>query len=157
MQAIDVVLLVLLAVGIIAGWRSGVVKQLLSFAAIFIGLIVAQKYYVGLGEYLGTFLAGHAILCKVSAFIILCVVVPVLVSLLASVVSAIINKTLVLGTMNKLLGALVGLFKFGLILGALIWVFMATGVLKKEVAESSSLCMPLKAVPETVYTLMFKK
>lgn len=157
MQAIDIVLLILLAVGVIGGWRSGVVKQLLSFAAVFIGLLAAQMYYDELGLYLGTFLTGHVILCKILAFILLCVVVPLLVSLLANLTSALVNKILVVGTLNKILGALVGLFKYGLILGSVIWVFMATGVLKKDVAEQSRLCYPLKAVPETVYTLMFKK
>ena len=48
----DILLLILLAVGFVTGLVSGAIKQLISLVAFVMGLVVAALYYQQLGEVL---------------------------------------------------------------------------------------------------------
>jgi len=154
MLVLDWILLVLLAFGAIKGWRKGFVKQLISLVAFFVGLLVAKGCYTMLGGVLSPHLNDHTTVANIVAFILIWIAVPGCLALLGEVVSTILDKLFVLGTLNSFLGALLGLFKYELILGAFIWVFCLTQIISPSTMEESVLCGPLKAVSETVYTVL---
>ena len=99
----DILLLVLLAVGFVSGLFSGAVKQIISLAAFVAGFVLACLYYQALGDILTNFL-NFPTFCKIAAFVLLCVVVPILASLIASLVTKMLNFIPVLGTLNRLPG-----------------------------------------------------
>lgn len=146
----DILLLIILAVGFISGLFSGAVKQVISLAAFLIGFVVACLYYQRLADVMTDFLSMAA-LCKVVAFVLLWVVVPIAVKVIASLLTSVLNFVPVLGLLNRLLGGLLGMVKYSLVLGALIWLFASTNLIKEETMQKSKLARPLKALPELLY------
>ena len=157
MLIIDWILLALLLVGAIKGWRQGFLRQLISLGAFFVGLFVAKMCYSALGEIISPHLNDNTKMANILAFIAIWIVVPVALGLLGELFSAALGKLFVLGKVNCLLGALLGAIKYGLIMGSFIWVFATTGILNKDTMESSKLCTPLKAIPEAIYTALTNK
>ena len=154
MLVLDWILLALLAFGAIKGWRKGFVKQIISLVAFFVGLLVAKAFYAMLGGILSPYLNDHATIANIVAFILIWIAVPGCLALLGEMVSTVLDKLFVLGTLNSFFGALVGLLKYELILGAFIWVFSLTQILSPATMEESVLCKPLKTVAETVYSIL---
>ncbi len=146
----DILLLIILAVGFISGLFSGAVKQVISLTAFLIGFVVACLYYQRLADVMTDFLSMAA-LCKVVAFVLLWVVVPIAVKVIASLLTSVLNFVPVLGLLNRLLGGLLGMVKYSLVLGALIWLFASTNLIKEETMQKSKLAGPLKALPELLY------
>lgn len=146
----DILLLIILAVGFISGLFSGAVKQVISLTAFLIGFVVACLYYQRLADTMTDFLSMAA-LCKVVAFVLLWVVVPIAVKVIASLLTSALNFVPVLGLLNRLLGGLLGMVKYSLVLGALIWLFASTNLIKEETMQKSKLAGPLKALPELLY------
>ena len=154
MLVLDWILLALLAFGAIKGWRKGFVKQIISLVAFFVGLLVAKASYAMLGGVLSPYLNDHTTIANIVAFILIWIAVPGCLALLGEMVSTVLDKLFVLGTLNSFFGALVGLLKYELILGAFIWVFSLTQILSPTTMEESVLCKPLKTVAETVYSIL---
>jgi uncharacterized membrane protein required for colicin V production len=44
-NALDLIIVVLLAAGIVAGWKQGLVRQLLGMAAFYVALVLGAQYY----------------------------------------------------------------------------------------------------------------
>ena len=149
----DILLLILLAVGFIIGLFSGAVKQVISLAAFVIGFIIACLYYQRVGEMLDSFLS-IPMLSKVVAFFLLWIIVPVVAELVSKLLTSLLDKLCVMGMLNRLLGGIFGLAKYALVLGALIWFFSSTHMIKEETMQKSKLCRPLKAVPEYVFKVL---
>ena len=151
----DILLLILLAVGFVTGLFSGAVKQLISLVAFIAGYVVATMYYQQLGGWLTAYLSYPAI-CKVVAFVLLWIIVPIVANVIASLITSALNWVPVLGLANRLLGGVLSLAKYALVLGAFIWLFSSMNLLKEETMQKSKLCRPLKAVPEFIYNNVLK-
>ena len=149
----DILLLILLAVGFISGLFSGAVKQVISLVAFVAGFLLACIYYQTLGDIL-TSVLNFPTFCKTVAFVLLWVIVPIVASLIASLITSMLNILPVVGMLNRLLGGLLCLAKYALILGALIWLFSSAKLLKEETMQQSKLCLPLKVLPELVYNAL---
>ena len=149
----DILLLILLAVGFVTGLFSGAVKQLISLIAFVAGYVIACLYYQQLGEWLSRFLSMTS-LCNVLAFILIWCIVPIVANLIASLITKVLNWLPVLGIVNRLLGGVFGLAKYALILGAFIWLFSSMNLIKEEMMQESRLAGPLKAFPEFVYNIL---
>ena len=146
----DILLLILLAVGFISGLFSGAVKQVISLVAFVAGFLLACLYYQTLGDIL-TSVLNFPTFCKTVAFVLLWVVVPIAVKVIASLLTSVLNFVPVLGLLNRLLGGLLSMVKYSLVLGALIWLFASTNLIKEETMQKSKLARPLKALPELLY------
>ena len=149
----DILLLILLAVGFVSGLFSGAVKQLISLAALILGFVVASLYYQQLGEVMGNVVQLPAF-CQVVAFLLLWVTVPIVARLVSALLTSMLDKIFVMGLLNRLLGGIFCLAKYAIVLGALIWLFHTANLIKEETMQASRLCRPLKAVPEFVYNTL---
>lgn len=154
MQTIDWILVVLLLLGAIRGWRTGLIKQIVSLGGLIAGLLIAKLCYAMVGDAIAPHIDNHTTLAHVLAFILIWIAVPVILGVLGEILTTVLDKLFVLGTVNSILGALLGLIKFQLIIGALIWVLCATKIIGENTMQQSVLCAPLKAVPEALYTAM---
>ena len=154
MQTIDWILVVLLLLGAIRGWRTGLIKQVVSLGGLIAGLLIAKLCYAIVGDAIAPHIDNHTTLAHVLAFILIWIAVPVILGVLGEILTTVLDKLFVLGTVNSILGALLGLIKFQLIIGALIWVLCATKIIGENTMQQSVLCAPLKAVPEALYTAM---
>ena len=149
----DIILLLLLAVGFISGLISGAAKQLISLVAFVMGFVIACLYYQRLAEAMGDFLP-MPVVCQVFAFLLLWVIVPLMAKMAGNLLTSLLDKLFVAGLLNRLLGGLLGLFTYALILGTLISLFSTTDLITEETMQESKLCRPLKAVPEYVINLL---
>ncbi|MBQ2595402.1 MAG: CvpA family protein [Bacteroidaceae bacterium] len=154
MLPLDWILLGLLLFGAVKGFIRGAVRQLLSLGGIFLGLLLAKMFYEVLGAAIAPHLNHQTSLANTLAFVGIWILVPAVLGLIGEVVSTVLDKIFVLGTVNKLLGAVLGFFKYEVLLGALIWVFASTGFLSADIMRQSVMCEPLKAVPEAIYKVL---
>lgn len=150
----DILLLILLAVGFVSGLVSGAVRQLISLAAFVVGFVIACLYYQPLGAVLGG-VVPLAAFCNVVAFVLLWVVVPIVARLAGTLLTSLLDGLFAVGLVNRLLGGVFGVAKYGLVLGAFIWLFSSMNLIKEETMQQSRLARPLKAVPEFIYEHLF--
>ena len=146
----DILLLILLAVGFVMGLISGAIKQIISLAALVLGFVIACLYYQQLGEVLSGFLSMPT-LCRVVAFILLWVIVPILARLISALLTSVLDSIMGLGLLNRLLGGILGLAKYALVLGAIISFLSSMKLIPEETMQTSRLAKPLKALPEYLY------
>ncbi|MBR6030541.1 MAG: CvpA family protein [Bacteroidaceae bacterium] len=145
----DILLLILLAVGFVTGLISGAVRQVISLVAFVIGFVIACLYYQPLGEMLSRAVPMPTF-CQVVAFLLLWIIVPIAARILGTFLTSLLDGLIALGMLNRLLGGILGVAKYALVLGALIWFLSSVNVIKEETMQESQLCQPLKAVPEYI-------
>lgn len=104
---IEVVSGLALLYGLIKGWMNGLIKELCSTAGFAVGCILAYLAYTQYGLGLGWTL-------------LVCVAFPLALVLMASLLSSVVEHIFVVGKLNKLLGALVGCVKYGLLIGFIL-------------------------------------
>lgn len=120
MSWLDIVIIVVIAIGAVNGLRIGIIKATLSLAGLIIGIILAGRYYAPFSEQLSFIPQAGA---KVVAFAIILVGVMIIAGLLTRFLKWAVSVVM-LGWVNYLGGAV-----FGLVLGAIfcsallaIWV-----------------------------------
>jgi len=111
MNWLDIVIIVLIAIATLIGLRIGIIKAVLSFAGVIIGVILAGRYYLALSEQL-TFIP-QANLAKIVAFALILIGIMLIAGILAALLKWIVSAIL-LGWVNRLGGAV-----FGFVLGAI--------------------------------------
>jgi membrane protein required for colicin V production len=111
MNWVDVVIIIYLALSIISGFAQGLIRSLLSIIGLIVGILLASHFYKQLGDIL-TFISNRNV-ADIVAFIVILLAVMVIAALIGLVLRSII-KAIMLGWVDKLGGAVLGL-----ILGAL--------------------------------------
>ncbi len=121
MNWLDIVLIVILALGAFSGLKTGIIKVLFTIVGIIVGVILAGRFSDNLAGVL-TFIDNPG-WAKIAAFAIILVVVLIISGVLAAVLSKLISLVL-LGWVNRLVGAVLGLIVGAIFCGAIlaIWV-----------------------------------
>ena len=122
MSWLDLVIVVVLAVGAFFGLRMGIIKAVLSLAGVIVGVVLAGQYYVALADVL-PFFSETSSAAKIVAFAIILIVVMVIAVVLARLLKW-ATSVMMLGWVNHLGGAALGLVLGAIFCGALlaIWV-----------------------------------
>lgn len=102
MPITDIISLSLLLYGAVMGLRNGLIKELASTAGFLVGIYIVWKYHCELGD--------NILLC-----LLVWILVPVVFGLLASLVTKFLDFTIIGGLVNRVLGAVVGTCKWGLL------------------------------------------
>jgi len=121
MNWLDIVILVVLVIAAFMGLRMGLIKAVLLLAGIIVGVVLAGHYAGPLGERL-TFISSAGVAKGIAFAVIMLAVLAV-----AAIVAALLTwaaKVVMLGWINRLGGAILGLFLGALFCGALLamWV-----------------------------------
>ena len=149
MQTIDIIISVLLVVGLVIGLREGLVKQVAGLAGVIGGLLLGRMFYVPVGEWLTSAFGMSVEAARVTAFILILIVVPLLCNLLAWCICKLL-RAVSLNWVNRLLGGFVGVLKFALLAGAIIAgieLFDSRNILvSEEKKEASVLYYPIRDV-----------
>lgn len=120
MNWLDIVILVVMAGGTILGLRTGLIKSALSLAGMILGVMLAGRFYIPLAERFSFILqAGVA---KVVAFVLILIAVMLIASLLARLLQW-ITSAVMLGWIDHLGGAVLGLVLGALLAGALLAIW----------------------------------
>ena len=102
MSATDIISLSLLLYGAVMGLKNGLIKELASTAGFLVGIYLVWKYHCELGD--------NFLLC-----LLVWILVPVVFGLAASLVTKFLDFTIIGGLVNRVLGAVVGTCKWGLL------------------------------------------
>ncbi len=120
MNLVDIVILVVMAIGIFLGFKIGIIKAVLSLAGLAVGIILAGRYYVPLAEQL-TFLPQPSV-AQVVAFAIILIGVMVIATVAAFLLKFFASLVM-LGWVNRLGGAIFGWLLGALLCGALLAIW----------------------------------
>lgn len=121
MNWLDIVIIVLLVIFAISGLVNGLIKALFSLAGLILGIFLAGHFYVQLADVLGFISNENA--AKIAAFIVIFLVVLIVATILGVIFTKVVSN-LLLGWLNRLLGAVFGVFEGALFLGAILAILV---------------------------------
>jgi membrane protein required for colicin V production len=133
---IDILSGTILIIAILQGYRHGLIKAIISFFSLFIGLIVAFQF----AGYISNLLKEHTKIGSQWLPFIAFLVVLIGVMILLKMVTGILQQSaewLMLGWLNKLLGMILYALIYGTILSAVLYFMILLGVLEKASVKDS--------------------
>lgn len=134
---IELLCLAVLLYGAFRGWKNGLVKEVISFVGFFLGFFIAYEYYkraeVG-----------------VLGFLLIWIGIPLVLGMIAWLVTKVIDKIIVVNTLNRLLGAGAGFLKYAFLIGCVILAIDYVREAKNKLEEN-----PVIKVLEAVPGLLF--
>ena len=154
MNIIDIILLILLAVALIAGFRKGFVKQVISLAVLIVGAWLSTRLATEVSQWLVALLKYEGAMLNIVSFILIFLAVAILLNLIGKLIEKILKITM-LGWLNRLLGMIVSVFKIAILLGIAVYLIDSLnnilGFIPEEDIASSQLYAPIKGVAETLF------
>lgn len=126
MNTIDIIVLVFFGIGAYSGFKKGFILEIISLAAFFIAIIGGIKLLdVGV-EFLSRYIEGYDGILPVIVFTIIFIGLLVLLNWLGKLLKKVLDMTL-FGSIDDVVGALLGIVKWALILSIFLWVFGSFG------------------------------
>lgn len=123
MNTVDIILLVLCIPSLIAGISKGFLRQALGIASLLLGAWAAWKFNAPVGEFIsGKMSSLEPAVVKIISYIVLFGLTIAALNFIARLLTKIISVA-TLGGLNRLLGALFGLFKAILVLSLAVTLF----------------------------------
>lgn len=133
---IDILSGTILIIAILQGYRHGLIKAIISFFSLFIGLIVAFQF----AGYISNLLKEHTKIGSQWIPFIAFLVVLIGVMILLKMITGILQQSaewLMLGWLNKLLGMILYALIYGTILSAVLYFMILLGVVEKASIKDS--------------------
>ena len=141
MSTLDLILIIPLAIGAYSGFKEGFLNELFSILAFIIGLLAAFKlFHAGVDLLRDSFDLEGAWLPMIS-FIIIFIGVVILTRLIGKVLKNAVHATL-LGPVDKIAGAILAIFKWGLGISVVLWIVDTFGLTLPESWTEDSLIYP---------------
>lgn len=163
MNTLDIILIICLSAALIEGLIRGFTEQIIALVSIIAGTWAAFKFSQLVCSMLQPYLQISEKVLYVIVFVLMIVVVILLLRLLGKVIKASI-KFVMLGWLDRLLGALFALIKVSLIIGIVIILFNTINssfhIVSESVMENSVIYAPMKRFAYEVFPyfkeLLFK-
>lgn len=121
MNTVDIIILVLLAIGAFSGYKQGLFVGVLSIIAFFVGIVFAFKFMHWGADLLADKVESLSFMLPFISFILIFLAVTVAIRILAFLVKQALNLT-ILGTFDSFAGAVLGLFKWAVMISLILWV-----------------------------------
>jgi membrane protein required for colicin V production len=154
MNILDIIILICFVPSLVQGLRKGFIAQVIAIVSILAGVYLSFRFSSAASMWLSQYIEGSEQVLKIVAFALILVGVAAAFTLLGKLIEGIF-KIVMLGWLNKLLGAVFSLLKCALITGLLIMVFNSInntfGLVAEEELAKSVLYPPLKDIAYTVF------
>ena len=154
MNILDIIILICLIPSLIQGLRKGFISQAISIISLIAGIWASARFADIVGVWLAQYITASEQVLKLVSFAIVMIVVFIILGLIGKLLDGII-KLVMLGWINRLLGAAFALAKAILILGLLMLVFNSLNAnfnfVDPQVIEESVLYPILKGISDTVF------
>jgi membrane protein required for colicin V production len=144
MNWLDIVIIIALAIAVLIGLKFGLIKAVLLLAGIIVGVALAGHYSGPLGERL-TFISSPGVAKGVAFAIIMLAVLAA-----AAIVAGLLTwaaKLVLLGWVNRLGGAIIGLFLGAFFCGALLAMWVHFLGMTQTIADSVIATILLDRLP----------
>lgn len=140
MGTIDIIILVCLLPSLYFGLKNGLVKQIISFAVIYLGITLSLKFSGLVEPLVQQYLHIEGFWAKFIAFVAIFAAVALVLSLLGNIIDKAI-KAGATGFLNRVLGLLLSVFIFVLLTALLVYMVDALNqvtdlIPKEKLAES---------------------
>lgn len=157
MQIVDIVILLLLILGLYAGYRQGFIVQLTSLIGLIIGFFVARNYATDLSIlYLRPLIDSNKV-ADIATFCLIWLVCIILVGAIGNLFSGLLDK-ISLGWLNRFIGAIIGCIKYLFLVSLVIGIYDSidsdSRVLSEENKDQSLLYKPVKSVASNLIVLI---
>ena len=144
MSWLDVIVVIAIAIFTFLGLRMGIIKAVLSLAGLIVGVVLAGRYYVPFSEGL-TFISS-ANVAKIVAFAVILIGVMVIARVVAGLLRRVVSM-LMLGWVDKVGGAILGLVLGATLCGALLAIWIKYLGMADAIAESALAFLLLDRLP----------
>jgi membrane protein required for colicin V production len=153
MVTCDIIFLLILGIGLLLGLTKGFIKQLSSLLGLIIGLFVAKTLFIMVAERIAPYLKSSMTTVQWISFLATWLIVPIGFSILGSILTKLM-KAIYLDGFNRILGGILGIIKFGVILGLLInmleFVDKEHQIIPIQDQKESFLYVPLRDAVEVI-------
>ena len=154
MNILDIIILVCLVPAVVVGIWKGFISQGMAVVSIIVGVWASSRFANTVGEWLTKYLTISEPVVKVISFILILVLAIVLLFLAGKMLEGVV-KLVMLGWVNRLLGALFALTACVLALGVIVLAFNSLnnvfGLVKSEVLSDSVLYPIIKDIADSVF------
>lgn len=142
MGTIDIIILVCLLPALYFGIKNGLIKQIVSFAVIYLGITLSLKFADPVSGWVLGYVKLEPFWAKAVSFLIIFAAVALVLNLLGNIIQKAVNATAA-GFLNRILGVLLSLFLFVLLVALLVYLAdslnQLTGFIPKEKLAESKL------------------
>jgi len=154
MNYLDVLIIILLIISAVSGFKKGFIHQLFSLLAIILGILLAVKFNAWLSGLISPAIFSSIQTAKIVAFIFVLIVISIVAHLMAKILEGFFND-IELGIFNRLAGLLFGVLKMAFILSAFM-ILVEFSIIninfpKKESCDNSFLYPKVKVIAPAVF------
>jgi len=154
---LDVIIAGGLVFAAIRGFMKGLIVEVISLVAVLIGIVVAIKFSPTISQFLETRVDWSAQVTRVVAYAIT-FGIALLIVFLAGKFFTKLAEAVALGLLNKILGALFGLLKYGMIISVLLILFNSihekVNLVDDKTIQESLFFEHIKNMAPTVFPLL---
>lgn len=153
MNYIDIILVILLGLSAISGFKKGLVVEVVSLAALVLGIWGAIEFSGITAEFLTENLNLKSDHLNIISFVVTFIVIVILVHIVGNVVNKMV-ETVMLGFVNKLAGLVFGVLRAALFLSIVLLVFDRIDedvkILSEKAKSESRMYEPIKNFAPTL-------
>ncbi|MBR5056837.1 MAG: CvpA family protein [Bacteroidales bacterium] len=154
MGTIDIIILVCLMPALYFGLKNGLVKQIISFAVIYLGITLALKFSGAVVPLVQQYIHVEGFWAKFIAFVAIFAAVALVLTILGNIIEKAI-KAGATGFLNRVLGLLLALFIFILLTSLLVYLAdslnQVTGLIPEEKLAESKLYPIMLDIAKTFF------
>lgn len=159
MGFLDIIFGLFLVYGLYKGFRNGLFIELASIVALVAGIYGAIHFSYYAGDYLSDNMQWEERYINITAFVITFILIVITVQLSARLLTKIASLAM-LGWINRVAGAIFGVVKVAVILGALLIFFERinnqTGVVEESKVQQSVLYEPIKKIGAFIFAKVLR-
>ncbi len=140
MTLFDIVLILIIAIFGVSGFRSGAIRTIGSVIGFIAGLTIANQYYADVAAWIAPHVGGQVLLVKVIAYPLMVFIISKVIGIIVWVMGKIFGFIPLLGTFNVVIGAFIGVLEASLVLGLVLTLvvrYPSISVVTQEVSRSS--------------------
>ncbi len=157
MNYIDIILLILILLSAINGFRKGFIEELAGLAALILGIWAALQFSGLIAQLITENFDYQSRFLSVIAFLVTFIIVLIIVNIIGAMVSKLI-KSIHLGFLNQLAGLVFGVVKGALVLSVFLVVFnkldQDVHLISKEAKQNSRMYEPVKNFAPSVFPFL---
>ena len=160
MNWFDLIVLILLLISVINGYRKGLIGQLVGLAIILLSAIFVGNLATYILPILNDYLDLPANLSRALSFLIAFATIAIVISIIGKIIQKLLNIVL-LGFVNRMLGSIIaiGTLMFGLsiILNLVLMIDKKENLISKEIKEESFFFERVEAVVPAIVPFLDKE
>lgn len=153
MNAIDLIIVVFVGIGLLRGLFTGAVRQILSIVGLVAAVLLALQFSTHVGSVITGFFAISEEYATPVGFVVVFIVVQTVALLLARLVEGVF-KVLKLSFLDRAAGGIVGGLKAVLVLSAIFFVLNFADYPEAPMRQESVLYSPVSTVLPTAWELI---